>query len=1355
MPAVYRDFFGNILPQGVATTNTVSGGSGAEPLSGTAAADLMVGGGAGHVMSGGAGDDTYQINIVGDAAVELGGEGIDTAQVRNLKLYTLSSGLENLYLFGKMTAFGNDQNNLIVGNIYAQTIAGGGGNDVIVGGSGADTFVFGAGSGYDVVTDFTASQSDKVRIQDYGFMNFAQITGAMTQVGADVVLQLSTTDAVKFLNKTIASFQASDFQLASDSSNLNLSFHDEFDTAPALYDPGAGTGTWTPNFSTGDSSGLRGYGSHTLRNNGEKEIYVDPAYAGTGGAPLGINPFSVSNGVLDINARATTDAEKQSLWYYKYASGLLTTAHSFAQTYGYFEIKAQLPTGQGVWPAFWLLPTSLSSPPELDVVEQIGGNTAYFTSHSTVNGVIGGSASVANISSQFHTYGVLWTNKELTWYVDGTAVFSMPTPADMNKPMYMLVNLAVGGSFPGNPPLDFASADLKVDYIRAYTLNAGGGVDGDLAVMVAKGVVGGAQRGAVGFTVTGLDAGATGVVTFLDSANHSVVINISANGTGVADLSAFADGPVTVTVAANGPEDTPLPGVGQTFTIDPTVDGDLAVASPFNVGAADRGAATFTVSGLDSGYAATLTFTDVLNQTITAQAAANGDVAVDLTGLADGVIKVGVTESDGLGGVLSGAGGKFALDTTADDLADLTLALTPLANAQNHARVTFNLVGLDKDAAAVVTFSDGAGHTASAIVNSASAPFIDLSGLLDGQITATIAATDDARNGASGAPVVFTLDTTADALGNLAVTPGAVSGSQAGFTVTGLDADATALVTLADGAGHLVSASVAANGAGTADISGFVGNTVTITIVATDAAGNGATGAGATLTLDQTADVGGDLAVTPAAGSGSQAGFTVSGLDADATALVTFADGAGHRVSASVAANGAGTTDISGLVGNTVTISIVATDAVGNGATGAGATLTLDKTADVGGDLAVSLPLAYVNAFEKTYVPFAVSGLDSDAAAVVTFIDCASQSVTANISANGAVRANLSSLAPGAVSVSILATDAVGNTAKVNAGAFTLAPGRIEPLNSSLFILAGAGGGALYGTAGDDRLVAGAGNDVINGGAGNNTASYDGAVSGVTVALIPGAQNTGGSGLDTLTSIQHLIGSAFADTLTGNAGANILMGGDGADSLKGLDGDDILAGGAGNDTLNGGAGVDVATYFDAAAGVTVTLGSAAAQNTGGSGIDTLSGIENLTGSRFNDVLTGSNKANTLDGGAGDDVLIGDYDADILYGGAGADRFVYVAASDSKVAVAFQDQIMDFNAVQNDKIDLSLIDANVQAAGDNAFTLVGAFTHVRGQLISVAQAGGYLVQGDTNGDAVADFAILVHAAQPLTPGDFIL
>ena len=90
-----------------------------------------------------------------------------------------------------------------------------------------------------------------------------------------------------------------------------------------------------------------------------------------------------------------------------------------------------------------------------------------------------------------------------------------------------------------------------------------------------------------------------------------------------------------------------------------------------------------------------------------------------------------------------------------------------------------------------------------------------------------------------------------------------------------------------------------------------------------------------------------------------------------------------------------------------------------------------------------------------------------------------------------------------------------------------------------------------------------------------------------------------------------------------------------------------------------------------------------------------------------------------------------------------------------MAVAFQDQIMDFNAVQNDKIDLSLIDANVQAAGDNAFTLVGAFTHVRGQLISVAQAGGYLVQGDTNGDAVADFAILVHAAQPLTPGDFIL
>ncbi len=145
----------------------------------------------------------------------------------------------------------------------------------------------------------------------------------------------------------------------------------------------------------------------------------------------------------------------------------------------------------------------------------------------------------------------------------------------------------------------------------------------------------------------------------------------------------------------------------------------------------------------------------------------------------------------------------------------------------------------------------------------------------------------------------------------------------------------------------------------------------------------------------------------------------------------------------------------------------------------------------------------------------------------------------------------------------------------------------------------------------------------------------DGYWTGVKVSLaITTAQYTIGSGTDTLTNIENLTGSSFNDVLTGDSAANILNGeyeddslngGVGNDSLIGGWGNDTLIGGAGNDSLNGGNAVsgDTASYADATAGVTVSLAIAAAQNTIGAGVDTLISIENLTGSNFNDTLTGS------------------------------------------------------------------------------------------------------------------------------------
>ena len=249
---------------------------------------------------------------------------------------------------------------------------------------------------------------------------------------------------------------ASDFAYQLDTSAMHMTFDDEFNSL-SLYNPVTGTGTWKTNFISGAQSGSDSWMSRTLATNSEQEIYVDPSYTGVAGGKtaLGINPFSITNGVLDIHAAPTPTADLLALDGFKYTSGLLTTQKSFSQTYGYFEIKAEIPTGQGVWPTFWLLPADGSWPPELDALEAVGGNTIYQTAHSgsaTNQTALVFTSNVTDVSNTFHTYGVLWNAQDVNFYIDGQEVGSTPTPADMHKPMYMLVNLAVGGNFPGDAP---------------------------------------------------------------------------------------------------------------------------------------------------------------------------------------------------------------------------------------------------------------------------------------------------------------------------------------------------------------------------------------------------------------------------------------------------------------------------------------------------------------------------------------------------------------------------------------------------------------------------------------------------------------------------------------------------------------------------------------------------------------------------------------------------------------------------------------------------------------------------------------------------------------------------------------
>ena len=221
----------------------------------------------------------------------------------------------------------------------------------------------------------------------------------------------------------------------------------------------------------------------------------------------------------------------------------------------------------------------------------------------------------------------------------------------------------------------------------------------------------------------------------------------------------------------------------------------------------------------------------------------------------------------------------------------------------------------------------------------------------------------------------------------------------------------------------------------------------------------------------------------------------------------------------------------------------------------------------------------------------------------------------------------------------------------------------------------GAGDDTLDGGTGDDVLTGGAGADDLDGGAGIDRIEYQGSSTGVTIDLAAGTGVGGDADGDTISNIEHVTGSLLDDDLSGDANDNVLAGSQGNDRLDGragndtIDGglgDDQLIGGAGADTLDGGLGNDSADYSASGAGVTVNLETGSGTGGDAQG-DVLTGIENVTGSAFDDVLTGDALSNDLTGGTGDDLLIGGAGADGLDGGAGADTVDYSASSDAVTA----------------------------------------------------------------------------------------
>ncbi|MFJ3824406.1 lectin [Streptomyces nodosus] len=268
-------------------------------------------------------------------------------------------------------------------------------------------------------------------------------------------------------------------------------------------------------------------------NNHERQYYT----AGANNAALD------GQGHLVITARRENPSNYQC-WYGRceYTSARLNTSGKFTAQYGHVEARMKIPRGQGMWPAFWMLGNDIGqigwpASGEIDVMENVGFEPS--TVHGTIHGPgysgsdgIGAAYSLPNgqaFADAFHTYAVDWAPDSITWSVDGN-VYQRRTPADLggrswafNKPFFLILNLAVGGYWPGDPDGSTSfPQQLVVDSVTVTTGSDSG-------------------SGGSGRPITGL-AGKCVDVAAANSANGTPVQLYDCNGTEAQKWTVGSDG---------------------------------------------------------------------------------------------------------------------------------------------------------------------------------------------------------------------------------------------------------------------------------------------------------------------------------------------------------------------------------------------------------------------------------------------------------------------------------------------------------------------------------------------------------------------------------------------------------------------------------------------------------------------------------------------------------------------------------------------------------------------------------------------------------------------------------------------
>lgn len=419
----------------------------------------------GESVAGGPGDDTYF--VTSGTAVEKPGEGTDMIIGYGSMRIGDFPNVENLAVDGSgIAGIGSDGSEGIYGRgpgpVY---LDGRGGEDVLDLGPATGTYIVGSG----IKHIGSMIEGQYVRLHGSSITSFDEILAKTTDQPEGATL-VDGERTLIFTKMKKADLKAKMFDLPITLGDMAPTLNEDFTS-------GISPKLWKFGYRNGDVI------NRLLWSNKERQVYFDAKFL-----KLGLDPFAVKDGILAITAQPMTPEAKEAVVRAAshfpqgeaiaairkagYTSGMLQSQGLFQQTYGYFEVRARLPKGKGIAPGFWLMPADGSWPPDLAPLEQFGDTLVTTQSFRSKAGGTNHEQNKVTLGidggSDFHTYGVMWKPDTISFYIDRIPTAEYATPADMHKPFYLLLTLAVGG-WGGDPDASTRfPATMEVDYIRAW-----------------------------------------------------------------------------------------------------------------------------------------------------------------------------------------------------------------------------------------------------------------------------------------------------------------------------------------------------------------------------------------------------------------------------------------------------------------------------------------------------------------------------------------------------------------------------------------------------------------------------------------------------------------------------------------------------------------------------------------------------------------------------------------------------------------------------------------------------------------------------------------------------------------------